>query len=129
MFSSMEAVLYPLVSKFNAYLSSYILVFLLIAVGLWYSVKTNFVQIRCFGEGMKKVFGNLTLRGGKQDSGMTSFQALATAIAAQVQHCRRFRRNPHRRPRRHLLDVGNCVPGHGYHLCRGNPGPENPCCG
>ena len=84
MFSSMEAVLYPLVSKFNAYLSSYILVFLLIAVGLWYSVKTNFVQIRCFGEGMKKVFGNLTLRGGKQDSGMTSFQALATAIAAQV---------------------------------------------
>ena len=84
MFSSMEAVLYPLVSKFNAYLSSYILVFLLIAVGLWYSVKTNFVQIRCFGEGMKKVFGNLTLRGGKQDSGMTSFQALTTAIAAQV---------------------------------------------
>ena len=60
MFASMEAILYPLVSKFNAYLSSYILVFLLIAVGLWYSVKTNFVQIRCFGEGMKKVFGNLT---------------------------------------------------------------------
>ncbi|MGM9545812.1 MAG: alanine/glycine:cation symporter family protein, partial [Vescimonas sp.] len=28
--------------------------------------------------------GNLTLKGGKQESGMSSFQALATAIAAQV---------------------------------------------
>jgi len=42
------------------------------------------VQVRCFGEGMKKVFGNLSLRGGRQESGMSSFQALATAIAAQV---------------------------------------------
>ena len=84
MLASLEATLYPIVSKFNTYLSSYILVFLLIAVGLWYSVKTNFVQVRCFGEGMKKVFGNMSLRGGKQSSGMTSFQALATAIAAQV---------------------------------------------
>ena len=84
MFATMEAALYPAVVKINTYLSSYILIFLLIAVGLWYSVKTNFVQIRCFGEGMKKVFGDLSLRGGKQASGMTSFQALATAIAAQV---------------------------------------------
>ena len=81
---SVEAVLYPIVCDINTYLSNYILVFLLVGVGLWYSVKTRFVQVRCFGEGMKKVFGNLSLRGGKQESGMTSFQALATAIAAQV---------------------------------------------
>ncbi len=73
-----------IVQKINGYLSDYILVVLLIAVGLWYSIKTRFVQIRCFGEGMRKVFGNLSLRGGKQESGMSSFQALATAIAAQV---------------------------------------------
>lgn len=84
MLKDLEAVLYPIVVNINTYLSSYILVFLLIAVGLWYSVKTRFVQVRCFGEGMKKVFGNLTLRGGKQAQGMSSFQALATAIAAQV---------------------------------------------
>ena len=54
MLASVEATLYPVVCKFNAYLSSYVLVFLLIAVGLWYSIKTNFVQIRCFGEGMKR---------------------------------------------------------------------------
>ena len=84
MFASVESALLYVVVKINTYLSNYILVFLLIAVGLWYSIKTRFVQVRCFGEGMKKVFGNLTLNGKKHDSGMTSFQALATAIAAQV---------------------------------------------
>ena len=81
---AIESVLFPIVSKINEYLSNYILVFLLIGVGLWYSIKTRFVQVRCFGEGMRKVFGNLKLKGGRQDSGMSSFQALATAIAAQV---------------------------------------------
>ncbi len=84
MFANLEAVLYPVVCDINTYLSSYILIFLLVGVGLWYSIQTRFVQIRCFGEGMKKVFGNLKLRGDKQASGMTSFQALTTAIAAQV---------------------------------------------
>ncbi len=81
---AIESVLFPIVCKVNEYLSNYILVFLLIGVGLWYSIKTRFVQIRCFGEGMRKVFGNLTLKGRRHDSGMSSFQALATAIAAQV---------------------------------------------
>ena len=81
---AIESVLFPIVCKINEYLSNYILVFLLVGVGLWYSIKTRFVQVRCFGEGMRKVFGNLTLKGGKQESGMSSFQALATAIAAQV---------------------------------------------
>lgn len=84
MFSAIESALYPLVCSWNTYLSNYILVFLLIGVGLWYSIKTRFVQIRCFGEGMRKVFGNLSLNGGKNASGMTSFQALTTAIAAQI---------------------------------------------
>ena len=84
MIESLEAFLYPKVCDVNTYLSNYILIFLLVGVGLWYSIKTRFVQVRCFGEGMKKVFGNLSLRGGKQESGMSSFQALATAIAAQV---------------------------------------------
>ena len=80
----LESVLFPIVSKINEYLSNYILIFLLVGVGLWYSIKTRFVQVRCFGEGMKKFFGEMNLRGGAQKSGMTSFQALATAIAAQV---------------------------------------------
>ena len=84
MLQSLEATLYPIVVKINEYLSSYILIVLLIGVGLWYTIKTRFVQVRYFGAGMKKVFGNLSLKGGKQAQGMSSFQALATAIAAQV---------------------------------------------
>ena len=73
-----------IVQKINFYLSDYILVFLLVGTGLFFTVKTRFVQFRCFGEGMNLVFGKFTMRGGKQEHGLSSFQALATAIAAQV---------------------------------------------
>ena len=72
------------VQTVNAYLSDYILIFLLVGIGIFYTVRTRFVQVRCFGEGMKKVFGNISFKGGKQKSGLSSFRALATAIAAQV---------------------------------------------
>ncbi len=65
----------------NDYMSGYILVFLLVAVGLFYSIKTKFIQVRCLGEGFKKVFKKKKSANG---SGLSSFQALATAIAAQV---------------------------------------------
>ena len=79
----MQAVL-SVVQKINLYLSDYILIVLLIGTGLYFSIKTRFVQVRCFGEGFRRVFGKFTLRGGKQESGLSSLQALATAIAAQV---------------------------------------------
>ena len=53
------------VQTVNAYLSDYILLFLLVGIGLFYTIRTRFVQVRCFGEGMKKVFGNLSLKGKK----------------------------------------------------------------
>ena len=80
----MQAFLLNAVQTANSYLADYILIILLVGVGLFYSIKTRFVQVRCFGEGMKAVFGNIKLFGGKNKSGLTSFQALATAIAAQV---------------------------------------------
>ena len=80
----MNDILLPIVQTINAYLSDYVLIILLIGCGLYFSIRTKFVQVRCFGEGMKNVFGKLSLKGGKQGGGMSSFQALATAIAAQV---------------------------------------------
>ncbi len=80
----MEEILLPIVSAVNTYLSNYVLIVLLTGIGLFYTVRTRFVQVRCFGEGMKRVFGNIKLFGGKQEGGISSFQALATAIAAQV---------------------------------------------
>lgn len=76
--------LLPIVKKINCYLSDYILVFILVGIGLFFSLKTNFVQIRCFVEGLRKVFSNFTITGTKSPIGMTSFQSLMTAIAAQV---------------------------------------------
>ena len=72
------------VKTVNAYLSDYILIVLLVGVGIFYTIKTHFVQVRCFKQGMKQVFGNLKLNGKKQKGGMSSFQAFTTAIAAQV---------------------------------------------
>ncbi|MBR2372187.1 MAG: sodium:alanine symporter family protein, partial [Clostridia bacterium] len=79
-----EAFLLPIVQTFNEYLSSYVLIILLVGIGLWFTFKTRAVQVRYFGEGMKNMFGGLSLKGKEQKSGMSSFQALATAIAAQV---------------------------------------------
>ena len=79
----MDALL-KIVQTANAYLSDYILIILLVGTGLYFTIRTRFVQVRCFGEGMKKVFGNIKLFGGKNEGGLSSFQALATAIAAQV---------------------------------------------
>ena len=79
-----EEKLLNIVATVNKYLTDYVLIILLIGIGLLFTIRTRFVQVRCFGEGMKKVFGNIKLRGGKQKGGLSSFQALATAIAAQV---------------------------------------------
>ncbi len=79
----MEALL-SLVQTINMYLSDYILIILLLGTGIYFSIRTKFVQVRYFGEGMRKVFGDFSLNGGKQRSGLSSFQALTTAIAAQV---------------------------------------------
>ena len=68
----------------NGYLADWVLVVLLVGVGLFFTIKTRFVQVRCFGQGMKKVFGGIKLKGEKSKSGMSSFQAVATAIAAAV---------------------------------------------
>ncbi len=76
--------LLKIVQTINAYLSDYILIILLVGVGLFYTIKTRFVQVRCFGEGWRKMFGNFSLKGGAGNGGMSSFQALSTAIAAQV---------------------------------------------
>lgn len=76
--------LLTIVQTVNTYLTDYVLIFLLVFTGIWFSFKTKFVQVRCFGEGMRKVFGNFKLRGDKNKGGLSSFQALATAIAAQV---------------------------------------------
>ena len=79
----METLL-KIVQTVNMYLSDYVLVILLIGAGLYFTIRTKFVQVRCFGEGWRRFFGEFSLNGEKHKAGMSSFQALATAVAAQV---------------------------------------------
>ncbi len=82
--NAVEEALLGIVTTINNYLSNYILIILLLGMGIWFTVRTKAIQFRCFGEGWRRVFGDFSLRGGNQGGGMTSFQALSTAIAAQV---------------------------------------------
>lgn len=77
--------LLSIVESINSILWSSVLLFLLCGTGIYFTFKTKFIQVRKFGESFKSVFGGITLKGKKADSdGMSSFQSLTTAIAAQV---------------------------------------------
>ncbi len=80
----MEQFLLNIVNAVNTYLSDYILLILLVGCGLYFTIRTKFVQVRCIGQGFKSLFGNFSMKGGSDGKKMSSFQALATAIAAQV---------------------------------------------
>ena len=62
-----------------------ILILLLVGTGIFYTLKLKFVQVRKFKKGVSQLTGNFDINGKDADhNGMSSFQALATAIAAQV---------------------------------------------
>ena len=74
-----------IVGKINSFLWDFALLFLLCGTGIYFTIRLKFVQIAKFKDGWDRTFGNLSLRGKAADKeGMSSFQSLATAIAAQV---------------------------------------------
>ena len=63
----------------------YFLIPLLCGTGIFFTVRLKGVQFSKFGAGWKRLFSNFSLKGEKAGKhGMSSFQAVATAIAAQV---------------------------------------------
>lgn len=73
------------VSYINDFLWNFALLFLLCGTGIYFTIRLKFVQIRKFKAGIKAVFGNIKLNGEKAgEHGMSSFQSLTTAVAAQV---------------------------------------------
>ena len=79
------AILETIVNSVNSFLWDFFLLFALVGTGIWFTIQTKAVQIRYFTKAFKQVFGNMNLSGDKAGKeGMSSFQALATAIAAQV---------------------------------------------
>ncbi len=68
----------------NGILWDFLLIFLLCGTGAYFTFKLKFVQVRKFKESFKMTFGKIKFGKEAGADGMTSFQSLATAIAAQV---------------------------------------------
>lgn len=80
----METLL-ELVKSANGLMWNFLLLVILCGTGIYYTFRLRFIQVRKFGEAFKLVFSNIKLKGEKSKNGeMSSFQTLATAIAAQV---------------------------------------------
>ena len=74
-----------LVLKVNDVLTGSVLIIALVGIGLLFTFKLGFIQIRGFKDGWNRTFGGLfSKKGDAGKDGMSSFQALPTAIAAQV---------------------------------------------
>ena len=77
-------VIEKIVAFVNMILWDYGLLILLLGTGIIYTISLKFIQVRKFGAGMKMLFGEFSLHGEDKGKGLSSFQALTTAIAAQV---------------------------------------------
>ena len=63
----------------NGIIWSNALIFMCLGAGLWFSLRTRFMQIRGFAEMCR-----LTVRGEKSDAGVSSFQALALSMSGRI---------------------------------------------
>ena len=69
----------------NSFFWGYLLIILLVGTGIFFTLKLKFIQVREFKRGLKNLINGFDMNGEEADhKGMSSFQALATAIAAQV---------------------------------------------
>lgn len=73
-----------IVEMISSFLWDYALMYLLVATGIYFTIRLGFIQLRKFGAGMKAMFGGFSLHGKSGEDGLSSFQALTTAVAAQV---------------------------------------------
>lgn len=74
-----------LVQNVSGFVWNKILILLLIGTGVFFTIVLKFIQVRKFGEGYKRAVKGANLNGESAGAdGMSSFQSLATAIAAQV---------------------------------------------
>ncbi|MCA0989313.1 alanine/glycine:cation symporter family protein [Guptibacillus algicola] len=71
------------IEEINSILWGPIMITLLLGTGLFFTIRLGFIQFTGLKEGFRQTFGPLFSRKQKKE-GISSFQALSTAIAAQV---------------------------------------------
>lgn len=76
-------ILDTIINIINTFLWDYILIFVLITVGLYFTIRTKFIQVRLFGE-MLRLLPESIKAGEKDRKGISSFQALAVSVASRV---------------------------------------------
>ena len=71
-----------IVEQASDILWNYLLLFLLVGTGIFFTIKLHFVQLSSFADGVRHLFKGFSLHGKAADKdGMSSFQALATVSA------------------------------------------------
>ena len=81
----MNDALLKIVVAINGILWGKVLLVILVGCGIFFTISLKGIQLRKFAKAFKQDFGGCSLRGEKAGKeGMSSFQSLATAIAAQV---------------------------------------------
>ena len=106
-----------LIDPLSDVLNSHVLVYLLIAVGVYFTLRTRFIQIRYFGRMFRQLHRPPPRR-------WDLFQAFCVGLASRVGTGNiagvAIARSPPSAPRCHLLDVGGGPGRHGHRPHRGD---------
>lgn len=74
------------ITQIKDFLWDYVIIFLLVFAGIFFSIRLKFPQITKLGMAVKETLGSIFKKddGPKQEGEVSSFQALSTAVAAQL---------------------------------------------
>ncbi len=75
----MEFFLTRIVDPLSYVLNTHVLVYLLLGAGLYFTLRTRFVQVRYFGRMVRQI-----RRSHREDGGISSFQAFSVGLASRV---------------------------------------------
>ena len=74
-----------LVGSISTIMYSYVLIIMLLGVGLYFTFRTKFIQVRMLGESIRVITEKK-----KDDNAVSSFQALMVSTASRVGHRKHF---------------------------------------
>lgn len=79
MFESVLNLVDSTINAVNGMLWGSVLIYVLVAAGVLFTLRLGFIQLRMFGHGSK-----LVLQGREKTNGISSFQVFCTSMAARV---------------------------------------------
>ena len=103
------------IGSISNYLYTYILIVLLVAGGIYFTVRTKFVQFRFLPESIR-----IVMQPSEDQNSISAFKTLMVSTASRVgtgQHRRHLYRHLPGRHRRGVLDVGHRPAGQRHRLC------------